>query len=686
MRIQTKRPLNSDQKKAVENDSYPIFLQAGAGSGKTHALVEKVIRVLDTVESADLTKMALITFTNKATDEMAGRLQVALYQHWLNNRTAPNAEKIRQQIALCSMVQISTIHSFCETLLRQYGYVLDLPNTFSVRSFNQQLSGIATNYINQSISEDILRNVPHHTLLKMVLALIDDITSRNIPLNEATLGKFKFETPGNDFFNTLKPIFLQICVSTAQELANLKLEENAITLNDLFPLTSQLLDDAYALYRISLRYNYIFMDEFQDTSLAQFLLLQKLIQAGVKAFIIGDKKQSIYAFRGADIKNAERIEELTGNKQNISMNINYRTDPLLLQGINEIFQKEFYFNNHLLNFPKQPLESGLKENLCNTPLQVVYEKGVISIIEDIVENYTIGERSAFYGDIAILCRRNFDLEKVAAQLKNKNIPVEIMGGSGFYSTAEIIDTYKLLNAIIYKSQSSLLEAKNCFYYRSLEQSDSNLTFTDYLDELEALCKTHSTEAILNAMYEKSHAMAYLRSKKQYQAVANLLKLLDKAKAISLKENIKPLQFLEFLDRMTMAGKDEDEAEVSKEDRAKGVVSIYTIHKAKGLEFPIVLIPNCDLPLVRKNTVQRIIFEYGDRCKLAFHPDWFPRSEIKDRDFVELTQRQTILALEEELRILYVACTRAKNALVLSCTKPLWKIKDNPLTSWAKWIV
>lgn len=149
---------------------------------------------------------------------------------------------------------------------------------------------------------------------------------------------------------------------------------------------------------------------------------------------------------------------------------------------------------------------------------------------------------------------------------------------------------------------------------------------------------------------------------------------------------KPMQFLEFLDRMITAGIEEDEAEVSEADRAKGVVQIATIHKAKGLEFPIVLIAYADLPLVRKYTSPKIIFEIGDYIELAFHPEWFRREGHVDYDYPMASERSIALALEEELRIFYVACTRSQHTLLLSCRGNLEDVRDDENSSWAKWVL
>ena len=679
MKIAKTKALNPAQTKAVLSETYPIYLQAGAGSGKTHVLIEKVISVLENDPAADLSKMAIITYTNKATDELASRLQTALYQHWLRHRESETADKIRKQISLCKMVQISTIHGFCEQIISDFGHVIDLPNTFSVRNFRQSITEITLRQINLAGDKEILKNIPQHTLLQMVQELLNIVTNKGISLANLDLETLEFDTEKNDFYNKFKPVFLRICAKVASELETLKQDETALSADDFIIYALKVLEDDYALKCVTKQYPYVFIDELQDTSFEQFSLLQKLITAGVKAFVIGDKKQSIYGFRGADVENANRIEEIAGLHGKIDLNTNYRTDPALLEKVNKIFMQDFCYEKETLAFPRQPLASGLTTDSYEKPLQMRYKESVKSIIDG------LGQDGISYGEIAVLFRRNFELKQVADQLKAKHIPVEVMGGKGFYATVEIVDTFKVLYALLHKSPSAMLEARNTFYCRSITQSGGEFTFEDFLNEMENVLKARPIDSILAALFEKSNAFAYLRNKGQYQAVANLVKLADKAKAMVISENIKPLQFVEHLNFMIVSNREEDEAEVSKEDRAKGVVTLYTIHKAKGLEFPVVIVPYCDLSLVRPKSQPKVIFRMeNEKPTLAFYPEWFKREGHVDADYEVALTVSIRSALEEELRIFYVACTRAKHMLILSCRWDEKQMMKPDKVSWAKW--
>lgn len=676
---------NAAQQKAVDATDYPILLEAGAGSGKTKSLVAKVIHILENDPAASLERMAIITFTNKATDELVRRLQDELYQHVLNHPNSPNAQKINHQISLCSMAKISTIHGFCEQILRDYGHVIGLANTFDTVSSRQNLDDIITQTLAKVADMKILQGIPQYTLLSLVKTLLEHAKNQGIELEHIDLSTLEFDTPNNVFFNRFKPIILRVCKAVSLERKEQKTYGNKSSSDDWVSLALSILDNPYACTQVAYDFPYIFMDEFQDTDKQQFQLMEKLISAGVRAFIIGDKKQSIYGFRGADAQNASRIAKIVGTDGTVALNTNYRTDPTLLRKINRIFSKKFSYGGIPLNFPREPMESGRTSDLCENPLRIILKKKIADTVQEIKEQEKIGGREVLYSDIAILCRRNFELKQVAHELETARIPVEVRGGRGFYATKEIIDTFKLLSAIIYQSRTSLLEAENTFYHRAMLQSEITQNFTDFLTGLDEIIKVHPIDIVLSTIYERTGAITYLRSCNQVQAVANLQKLADKAKSIADSGLAKPLQFLEYLDRMISSNKEEDEAEVSQEDRAKGVVTLSTIHKAKGLEFPVVVIPYADLPLVRKNNQPKVILTLeGDKLALALRPERLVREWKLDADYKAALSHSICQMLEEELRVFYVACTRAESLLILSCNDDEKQIMWLNRPSWAQW--
>jgi len=219
--MKTPHKLNKTQQKAVKSKRNPIVLQAGAGSGKTRVLIERELHILQTELAVDLSNMVTITFTNKATDEIAQRLQKALLYLCKHSKNNQVREKLQRQVHLCEAAPISTIHEFCITLLRQHGTAIGIPHNFSVRNFKLQLRNIITEHILNRIDEHVFAEIPQHVLLKMVETLLDDAAIRGISLDDNLL-QVTFDTPSNNFYNQFKPLLLELCVKAAQEFYALK--------------------------------------------------------------------------------------------------------------------------------------------------------------------------------------------------------------------------------------------------------------------------------------------------------------------------------------------------------------------------------------------------------------------------------------------------------------------------------
>lgn len=382
------------------------------------------------------------------------------------------------------------------------------------------------------------------------------------------------------------------------------------------------------------------------------------------------------------------------NAEEIYMNENFRADKSLIETINKIFQTTFYHNTNALRFPHEPLAvpDTIAEQEDKECFEIRHAEPIESVIERIVATKKINGRPAEYSDIVILCRRNFDLDRISASLKEKDYPVEVVGGKGFYRAKEVVDTYKLLNALINYDKAYQNEFTFTDYYASIMTSKNiEETPEELMEEFRTVIRRETVEESLTYFYEKSLILEYYRQKKQFQAIANLHKLKDLARELINKDNMQPIQFLDYLNIMITSGQEEDEADVSEIEREKGVIRIYSIHKAKGLSFPIVIVPCIDTKLNRPITKPKIIFDSkSDKCRIGFNNKELSDEIKTDRDYVKLLEVKTIEQLEEELRVFYVACTRAKHHIVLLTEKTKAEIeqtgtwKDN--ASVAKWLM
>lgn len=489
----------------------------------------------------------------------------------------------------------------------------------------------------------------------------------------------------------IKDFVLKLCIQAHDEIEKAKQAEQVLTLNDLMSATLRLLQDAYALSKITARCRWLFCDEYQDTDSVQFQIIQALMQAGVNVFLIGDDQQSIYAYRGADIKSSQKayemIQAIAPGEQ--ALNENFRSNPAILQAVNRLFSNRFRYMGKRLHFPFFELLSPEHakampsvENSC----RVVYGSKPHEIIKRIMEHDTIGGRPVSYEDIYILCRTNPQAAAVENELKAIGIPVATVGGKGFYCKKEIIDIYKLFNAILISRKAYRNELAFTDYYTALAKH-TEITLADFLTELDYVFREESIDGILEFIYDKSEILTYYGQTGDYQAIANLNKLRNIAGDILSREFMQPLGFLEYLHRKIESQAEEDEAEIGDDDRKKGIITVMTIHKAKGLSLPVVIVPNIERPLVNERRFPDFVVD-PEKKRFVVN-NVFNAGLALDAEYEELLSEHVISTLEEEMRVLYVAMTRAEHLLVLSTgyeRKALAeKFSHESYVSWHTWL-
>ena len=689
--IHKSKQLTKQQSHIVGSNEYPMYLRAGAGTGKTEVLVQKILHILKSEPNVSLSNFAIITFTNKATEEMQSRISSALFAAWLEKESNDSADSMNLEIV--NMVDICTIHSFCERLIHRFGLQINIAPNFKVKSFKKETANIISAVVNGYCKNPLLSDVPSYAIERLVAIFLANNSNRGIRIDDELTDELLQPATNNQYWNAFKVLFLEMYNRVEREVEEAKQKSNVVTPNDLIRLTADLLKKPNVLKRVSDKYRYVFIDEFQDTNKDQFNLVDCLIKQGVKVFLVGDDKQSIYAFRGADVQNSLEMHSLIkkenkkGGKEYLAEN--FRSTKEIIEVINDIFSRDFRFNGDKLSFPVEPLKtpSSATSDKQTTPLLFEYGKSAKDIIQDVLTNTKINGRTAQYGDIAILCRRNFDLDKIATELKSAQIPICVIGGKGFYKTQEVIDTYKLLNAIIFASDSSLEELRFTDYYKAI----SCVGMDQLIEEMQSIIRVETVDASLSQLYERSRIIEYYRTHKNYQAVSNLLKLKELAQTMMDRDNMQPLQFVEYLYIMISTGQEEDEADIPEVERSQGVVSLYSIHKAKGLSFPIVIIPNCDNKLNRPITKPKIILDLkSEKPALAFNCEAISDSIIPDSEFLRLLDANVKEQLEEEIRVFYVACTRAEKQIVVASTnkkdKVLQTLRYRDYASVTRWLL
>ncbi|MEF9951281.1 MAG: DNA helicase PcrA [Clostridium sp.] len=605
--------LNDSQREAVETLNGPLLILAGAGSGKTRVLTYRIAHLIDNGVFPD--NILAITFTNKAAREMKERIEALV------------DEKAKS-------IWVGTFHSICVRILRQHIEKIGYDKTFVIYDSSDQEKLVKECLKELNIDE---KQFPAKGMLGNIGSLKDNLIDWK-----------KFKKENENVFEKKNTVLVY-------ERYQKKLESNnALDFDDIIMKTVQLLNDnpdLLAYYHR--RFNYILVDEYQDTNGAQYNLIKILAEGHKNLCVVGDDDQSIYGWRGADIRNILDFEKDYENTKVIKLEQNYRCTKKILNAANCVIANNENRKNKRLWTENEDGET-IKFYKGNS------DREESSFIADKLQSYINDGFSA--KECAILYRTNAMSRILEESLMNRGVPYKIIGGLKFYDRKEVKDIIAYLRVINNPADAISLERivnvpKRGIGDASVErvkeyalQIDSSLysTMID-IEEVPALNKR-----AINAIEKFISIMNTLILSKDTMGVSEIIKeIIDKTgyiedlKAQQDKDKIDRVQNVQefFSAAIEFETSDEEDtslsaflekiALVSDQDNITddSRVTLMTLHTAKGLEFPIVFIAG---------------FEEGI----------FPHFRaLEDED-----------EMEEERRLCYVGITRAKKNLYLTCAR------------------
>ena len=605
--------LNDKQKEAVLNTEGPCLVIAGAGSGKTKVLTHKIAYLMSEKYVKPWNILA-ITFTNKAANEMKERVE---------NLVGDAAKDM----------WIGTFHSICVRILRKYIDRLGFDHSFLIFDTSDQ-----------------------RTLIKecMKALKIDDkmFTDRSI-LSEISNGKNEMLEP-KAYQVKYAGDYRKEIIGRVYELYQKRLKENnAIDFDDIINYTIKILqENEDALEYYTNKFQYILVDEYQDTNKAQFTLVTMLASRHGNITVVGDNDQGIYSFRGADISNILNFEKDFPGAKLIKLEQNYRCTGNILKAANSVikhnenkYEKKLWTEN----------EEGSLPTIHKSDDE--YDEGRY-IVEEI--NHLRREEYFKYSDFVVLYRMNSQSRAIEEILRREGIPYKIVGGLKFYERKEIKDIISYLRLIYNFSDNISLrriinEPKRGIGRTSIDNISeiSEKTGLSMFDVIK-----HADEYGLNRV--KANADEFiktieeLRGKIEDLSISELIKeTLNKTgyvKALEQENTTEAETRIQNLEEfLTVAIEfEEEEAENTLADFLEGItlssdidgiedsedsVTLMTLHSAKGLEFPVVFL-------------------------VGMEEGIFPGSKSIGEP----------KELEEERRLFYVGITRAKRYLYLTCAK------------------
>jgi DNA helicase II / ATP-dependent DNA helicase PcrA len=620
------RELNPSQLEAVMHPAAPLLVVAGAGSGKTRVITYRLARLV--ASGADPRRILAVTFTNKAAGELRERVRDLLRE--------------RMGVGLAGL-SVGTFHSISARLLRQFGEAVGLRKDFVIYDTDDQKRLMARVLTDLKVPERLFP-------VRQVLSAVDRLENQGI-----TAAAFQ---PG-DYFDDV--------VAKAYHLFEERMAAaNATDFGGLLLHTLRLcVGDTPTAHQLAERFDHVLVDEFQDTNSVQYKLVRSFSHRTRSITVVGDEDQSIYKWRGADIRNILDFERDHPGAGVVKLERNYRSTGHILRAANAIIEK-----NSERRPKKLYTEAGEGERI------VLFEGETERDEADFVASRIEAGMSEGLSprDVAVFYRTNAQSRVLEDALRARDLPYVVVGGTRFFDRAEIKDLVCYLRAIANPDDGLALQrivnvpARGIgattverigalVYERRISAWDAlALAATDPAEEEDPDMPSELDEAVLGPGPRKKVAafvalMTKLRAEGAGLAPADLAeKVLEDsgyrdalAAEATLEAEGRSENLMEFVAQMREYEREAEEptlhgflerialqSDVDGYDPEKGAISLMTVHTAKGLEFPSVFLTGLE---------ERI----------------FPHARSVDDDS----------AVEEERRLCYVAVTRARTHLYLS---------------------
>ena len=606
--------LNPMQREAVFTTEGPLLVLAGAGSGKTRALTHRVAYLIEE-KGVKPWNILAITFTNKAAGEMR--------------------ERVNQLVDFgADSVWVSTFHSLCVRILRRFIENLGYTTDFSIYDSDDTKTLMKQIFKDLEVNQKVLKE-------RGVLGVISSAKNEMISPEEFLLSA---KADGDSRLQRIGELYMEY-------QKRLK-KNNALDFDDLLVKTVELFQAKQeVLEYYQDRFRYIMVDEYQDTNTVQFKLVSLLAAKYRNICVVGDDDQSIYRFRGANIKNILSFEETFPGAKVIKLEQNYRSTKMILDSANEVIK-----NN-----------AGRKDTTLWTENEVgerpVFREFGSSFDEAEWVVRDIVKKGGPWKDYAILYRTNAQSRLFEEKCIAYNLPYRLVGGVNFYQRKEIKDILCYLKTIangrddlavqriinvpkrgigaMSVARVNMFAMENDMsFYEALERVQAVPgigkaalkigVFTDQIGEFRKMLREEKTiKDVIEAVLEKTGYREELKEEGEVEAesrLENIEELINKA--VSYWESADEPSLSEFLEEVALV------ADIDSMDESEDRIILMTLHSAKGLEFPYVYLVGMEDGL------------FPSMMSLMEGPE----------------------ALEEERRLCYVGITRAEKRLTLTAAK------------------
>lgn len=643
------RKLNKEQSEAVKHGKGPLLIIAGAGTGKTTVVTER-IKHLITSEKILPSSILALTFTEKAAYEMQERVDKLLPYGYTN-------------------LWINTFHSFCDRILRDEAHQIGLDPSYKLISEAEAILLMQKNIFNLGL--ELFRPLGNPTkFLDGLLKHFSRLKDEDISPNEYI--KWAKENKNPDENNQ----YIELATAY-KSYENLKVKNSFMDFSDLISNSLILFRTRKnVLKRYQDQFDFIMVDEFQDTNYAQNKLAILLAGDDKNITVVADDDQSIYRFRGAAVSNVLQFKKSFPDAQIITLIKNYRSTQTILDSSYGLIQKNNPNRLEIVESINKKLIS--QSSAKDQKIELIYEQRSEDEADEIAKKITELTKKYDYKDMAILVRANNHAQLITGALSRHKIPYQFLGPGYLFQQEEIKDLIAYLIFLTNLSDSISLfrvlsmdifripyvelnyllnfaKKKNLTLFETLEVLDQSFLKDDTKEKLanfrimavRHLEKSKKEQAgqilydflIDSGLYQTLNETDSIRDERKVQNIAKFFDRIKNFETERIDANIFTLT--EWLNLMLQIGDSPTAADVDIRDR--NAVNILTVHSSKGLEFDVVFLVN----LVSDRFPSR---ERSEKIPL-------PQELIKEK-----LAANTDFHLEEERRLFYVGMTRAREKL------------------------
>lgn len=682
-----------------------IVVKASAGTGKTTVMIDRILYLMHMVPDLNMSEIYMITFTNEATNQMNDKLQEKLLSKYSLTKNKKYLSWLEQQ----SQMHISTIDSLAYDLFRRFGTGVGFGRDLQIQPMEKErkdlIKDLLSDCLNEQKSIDAQIGMTYSEACRLIDSYWRELTRKGYTIDQI-LEKDWGNADQNQVVANFQKILCVVLKQFEEKYRQLKLDANAISINDLFfDFGHYLLDKRLDCNGLDMRY--LFVDEFQDTDATQIRTFANLARTiGTRLFVVGDVKQSIYAFKGATDQAFDILEwEMKGTLRYYSLRNNYRT----CSNIMKIMEKYFFAwsQEGLLRYEESVRP--FKKDIGEVHMEMVYKKSEIpsqtmNVINQALQDLELDVRSgkkkiSEQTKVAVIVRGNRKAAEIANLCRANGKSVVLNSDKPFFLSQAVRDFYAMISSYIFVDQpvytynylmTPYADYDSMISVTEMEQLKGNQkALNEYLQNYTVHTNWHKYQkefrirpvlSVIREIVENENVIEnyialdkvrmyggdWTEARKNRQALIdaksyqmNLDKLMEMIQQRMDGEFATLYDLYTYLTLMISSNREEMEPDIEMADDYTSVY-IMTVHKSKGLEYDTVIMPAMNGSLIPHEQTTILMNEE----KAAWYYKRNFSEHMNSVWYDELRKDAVRKGMAEETRMLYVAMTRAVNKLIL----------------------